>query len=145
MDRGTILRLLGGSAGCIKVLKSGLRRVLRVSGPASSALATKPAFVSMQPCNLQVGMLQQAVRLLFGGPSIVLRPVQPMIPRAADAGLVVPASDPCALADAIDRLCRLSHQSVSVLALTAMPISRHIAYPLLAQRLAQLLDSLIVW
>ncbi len=63
---------------------------------------------------------------------------------AADAGLVVPAGDPCALADAIDRLRQLPHQERQRLGANGRAyLEAHHAYPLLAQRLAKALDALV--
>lgn len=64
--------------------------------------------------------------------------------QAADAGLVVPAGDPCALADAIDRLRQLPPQERQRLGSNGRAyLEAHHAYPYLAQRLASELDGLV--
>lgn len=62
----------------------------------------------------------------------------------ADAGLLVPAGDSCALADAIDRLRQLPHEDRQRLGANGRAyLEAHHAYPLLAQRLARALDALV--
>ena len=61
----------------------------------------------------------------------------------AEAGLVVPAGDPCALADAIDCLRQLPFEERRRFGANGHSyLKTHHAYPLLAQRLAAQLDEL---
>ena len=63
---------------------------------------------------------------------------------AADAGLVVPAGDPCALADAIDRLRQLPLEERQRFGANGRAyLEAHHSYPHLAQRLAKVLDALV--
>lgn len=64
--------------------------------------------------------------------------------EAAEAGIVVPAGDPTALADAIDRLRKLPYQERQRLGANGRAyLEAHHTYPLLAQRLAAELDLLV--
>ena len=64
--------------------------------------------------------------------------------QAADAGIVVPAGDSFALADAIERLRKLPYDERQRLGTNGRAyLEAHHAYPLLAERLAAELDVLV--
>ena len=64
--------------------------------------------------------------------------------QAADAGIVVPAGDPRALADAIQRLLQLPYEERQRLGANGRAyLEAHHSYPLLAERLAAELDDLL--
>ena len=63
---------------------------------------------------------------------------------AAQAGLVVPAGDPSALAEAIDKLSQLPHQERERFGLNGRNyLQENHSYALLAQRLASCLNHLV--